>query len=308
MTNPFNYHKAQIIALIVVLVAIAAVIAIDWRITKGKHENITNADSICLSKEFAEFRKGIDTVRNDYADKFYDYGSYDKQQYGYHNHETHLFKFDPNTLDSAGFRSLGLPGFIAQRIVKYREKGGVFRKPEDLSRIYGLREQDFKRLAPYIHISSEYQDKQQKIQESPKRKTYTSVNVNSADTTALTAIAGLYPNEAKAVINHRKRLGGYVSSEQIKEALKWMDNDNRRNEIMSRLNIDPNSITKININRSSVNRMASHPYINFYQARAIYEYRHNNGKIKSIDELTNIKEPSITEEFIQRIKPYLTIE
>lgn len=63
-----------------------------------------------------------------------------------------LFAFDPNLADEATFVALGLKPWLAERILKYRSKGGKFRKPEDLQKIYGFPEADFERLRPYIQI------------------------------------------------------------------------------------------------------------------------------------------------------------
>src|SRR5690606_25983918 len=59
-----------------------------------------------------------------------------------------LFPFDPNELDSAGWRRLGLREKTVKTILNYRSKGGRFRKPEDLSRVYGLIQEDYERLRP----------------------------------------------------------------------------------------------------------------------------------------------------------------
>ncbi|MDP4277059.1 MAG: helix-hairpin-helix domain-containing protein, partial [Bacteroidota bacterium] len=63
--------------------------------------------------------------------------------------------FNPNTADSATLVSLGLKPWVAKNIVKYRRKGGQFRKPEDLSKIYGLESSTFRALLPYIRIEPE---------------------------------------------------------------------------------------------------------------------------------------------------------
>ena len=68
-----------------------------------------------------------------------------------------LADFDPNTADSAMFCRLGLPPFLAKRIISYRAKGGVFRKADDFARIYGLSAEQFKVLSPYIHIDDSFQ-------------------------------------------------------------------------------------------------------------------------------------------------------
>lgn len=62
-----------------------------------------------------------------------------------------LFPFDPNRADSLTFRRLGLPGWMAHNILKYREKGGRFRQKEEFRKIYGLTDEQFATLSPYIY-------------------------------------------------------------------------------------------------------------------------------------------------------------
>ncbi|MCH5715051.1 ComEA family DNA-binding protein [Niabella hibiscisoli] len=62
------------------------------------------------------------------------------------------FNFDPNTLDAEGFKKLGLRDKTIRTLINYRNKGGKFRKPDDLARVYGLRQEEFTRLRPYVSI------------------------------------------------------------------------------------------------------------------------------------------------------------
>jgi DNA uptake protein ComE-like DNA-binding protein len=66
------------------------------------------------------------------------------------------FYFDPNTADSTQLLRLGLQPWQVRNIYKYRAKGGVYRKKEDFARLYGLTVKDYRRLEPYIRISSDY--------------------------------------------------------------------------------------------------------------------------------------------------------
>ncbi|MEZ4941349.1 MAG: helix-hairpin-helix domain-containing protein [Saprospiraceae bacterium] len=68
-----------------------------------------------------------------------------------------MFEFDPNTASVELFVQLGLREKVAQTIVKYRTRGGRFRTPEDLQKIYTLPEADFERLRPYVRIKSNSQ-------------------------------------------------------------------------------------------------------------------------------------------------------
>ena len=43
--------------------------------------------------------------------------------------------FDPNRTDSVTFCRLGLPAWMAKNILRYRSKGGKFRKAEDFKKV-----------------------------------------------------------------------------------------------------------------------------------------------------------------------------
>ena len=74
-------------------------------------------------------------------------------------YEVQLKEFDPNTADSMDFLRLGLKPFVASNIMKYRAKKGKFRTSEDFSRVYGMTDEQFVQLKPYIRISDEFVDK-----------------------------------------------------------------------------------------------------------------------------------------------------
>lgn len=61
--------------------------------------------------------------------------------------------FDPNTADSLTLRRLGLPQWMVSNVLRYRSKGGRFRRAEDFRKIYGLTQQQFDILRPYIVIA-----------------------------------------------------------------------------------------------------------------------------------------------------------
>ncbi len=60
------------------------------------------------------------------------------------------FPFDPNKIGEDSMKLLGIPHWIAKRMIKYRNNGGRFRKKEDLKKIYGFRKEDYDRLEEYI--------------------------------------------------------------------------------------------------------------------------------------------------------------
>ena len=126
--------------------------------------------------------------------------------------------FDPNTADSTTFLSLGLPSWMIKNILHYRHKQGKFRHPEDFQKIYGLTEEQYQILHPYIQITEDFSSKDkdtirlltvQSIQRDTLVKYLpgTVVSLNSADTTELKKIPGVGSNIARMIVNYRERLG-----------------------------------------------------------------------------------------------------
>ncbi|MEJ0056221.1 MAG: helix-hairpin-helix domain-containing protein [Bacteroidota bacterium] len=64
-----------------------------------------------------------------------------------------FYPFDPNTLAEDKLAQLGLPAFLVKRIARYREKGGSFRKKEDVAKIYGMDSAWYRKAEPWITIA-----------------------------------------------------------------------------------------------------------------------------------------------------------
>lgn len=219
-----------------------------------------------------------------------------------------LSPFNPNTADSATFRQLGLPDWMARNILHYRSRGGKFRKTEDFKKIYGLTEEQYGVLAPYIHISPEDTVRQMMTLYQPATKSDslykypagTLVELNSADTTELKKIPGIGSGIARLIVGHRQRLGGFYRIEQLKE----IQLDYRK--LQSWFHIKPQDIRLINLNHAGVERLRNHPYINFYQAKAIVEYRKKKGVLNSLKPLALYEE--FTQEDLEKINHYVCFE
>src|SRR5215471_9349998 len=97
----------------------------------------------------------------------------------------HLFYFDPNTLNETGWKKLGLNDKTIHTIINYRNKGGRFKQPEDIRKIYGLKKEEADALIPYIQIKGENVETSQ-TQAQPQNKSRTSeskykkIDINTA--------------------------------------------------------------------------------------------------------------------------------
>ena len=67
-----------------------------------------------------------------------------------------LFPFDPNTASAEDFERLGLESWQAKNIIHFREKGGIFSRPSDFARVYGITKRTYEVLLPFIQIADDY--------------------------------------------------------------------------------------------------------------------------------------------------------
>lgn len=217
--------------------------------------------------------------------------------------------FDPNTVDSMTLLHLGFKPWQAKNMLKYRAKGGKYRKKEDLKKLYGMTDSMYLALTPYIYIKGSIVVDSARIDsvhmdslpkwKSPKKDTI--LNLRTADTTELKLIRGIGSYRAKMIVRYREQLGGYARVEQIMEA-RGMDKV-IADSILPHFYIDSVVVNKIPINHIRPEVLQRHPYLNFEQAKAIYEYRRKHIRIKSAEELKKIKGLSPTD--IEKILIYL---
>ncbi len=233
------------------------------------------------------------------------YKQYQNPTFAKHELSYSLFTFDPNTIDSAGFTRLGLKPFMASNILKYRHKGGKFRTTADFSKVYGITPDKFKELESYISIKEVSKPKVDTII-APKKvfKQDIIVDLNSADTTLLMQVNGIGRGYAKGIVRFRKETGGFASVDQLHELYGMRPENFER--IRPFCTVNTALIQRIKVNIASVERLNAHLYINFYQAKALFELRRNKGKLKEMNDLKVLQE--FTPEDLNKLKPYLSFE
>lgn len=230
-------------------------------------------------------------------------------------HNGQRFNFDPNTADSTQLLTLGLPPWMVRGIYKYRAKGGIYRSPEDFARIPGLTQMQYEQLRPYITISGDYQQaaapartneenkpavSRDSVQYPQKLRPGQYLDINTADTTELKKIPGVGSYYARLIAEYRNRLGGFTSMDQLKE-IDRLPKD-VANSTADYLDIHK-GIRKLAINKLSLQQLREHPYIGYYRAKAITDYRRLKGPITSLQQLSLL--PNFTPEDIKRLEPYV---
>ena len=219
------------------------------------------------------------------------------------------FPFDPNTLDEAGWVRLGLRPKTAASILKYRSKGGRFRKPEDLQKVWGLPPGFYEAVKDLIQLESPVGTERPAFADRPapvpayERKHPDPVAINSADTAAWIALPGIGSKLAARIVAFREKLGGFSSVEQVAETFGLRDSTFQL--IRPYLRLD-GSVRSINLNSASLEELKEHPYIRWNGARAIVAYRQQHGKFGSAEELRKIN--LFDEATVARLMPYLRVD
>lgn len=230
------------------------------------------------------------------------------------NAKAQLRPFDPNTASAEELQSLGLPTFLANRIVNYRNKGGRFRRTEDVKRIYGLSEDTYLRLAPYVTIAppaaeaatSAPETKQiteeQRPRPAPERR-IVAFDLNAADTTQLKQLRGIGSVLSARILRYRDALGGFHNTSQYAEIYGL---DSTAQAELKRYALLQTPVNKIALNTATVEQLRKHPYLRDKRlSELIVRYREQNGSYKDVEDLKKIK--LMDETTFQRIRPYLSV-
>lgn len=220
-----------------------------------------------------------------------------------------MFSFDPNTLSPAGWKKLGVRDKTIATIQNYLAKGGKFKQAEDISKIWGLHEDEVNRLLPYVSIAEQVSPQvvEKKVFETrpytKKENKIIPFDINSADTTAFIALPGIGNKLANRIIAFRDKLGGFYKVDQVGETFALPDSVFQK--IKPVLILTNTSLKKININTATADELKIHPYIRYALANAIVQYRSQHGNFSSINDIKKIM--ILTEEGYNKLAPYLTL-
>lgn len=224
-----------------------------------------------------------------------------------------LFPFDPNTASGEDWSRLGLREQTIRTILRFRAKGGIFRKPEDLGRIYGLRPEEFSRLAPWIRLEHPAKPTGRTRPEpfsyrpsfpAYKKKEYRQIEINDADTADWVQLPGIGSRLAARIVTFREKLGGFHSPEQVAET--WGLPDTVFSGIRPYLHLGKTSHRKLNLNTVAEAELKAHPYFRWHILRPLLAYRAEHGPFGRVEDIRKIQ--AISDSVYRKISPYLLVE
>lgn len=300
----FHYVRRSDRRVIFFLLAVFIIVSLALLVFHGKETMYTasgNDDSAAVG--WRDYRHGYYDYRRGKGNKYY----------AVRGRTVSRFPFDPNTADSTELLALGLEPWQVRNIYKYRAKGGVFRKKEDFGRVYGLTNRQYRDLAPLIRIGSDYQPYTSRgyqnvpygeAPDSVPGRRFTAklrkgerIDLNDADTVLLLKVPGIGSYFARQIVRARKMLGGFYSVRQLLEIQDMPE------EALPYFEVNPAKVHRLNVNKLSLVELRRHPYINYYQAKAIVDYRRLYGEIHDMGQLKLMK--YFTPDDFERLRHYI---
>ena len=309
--NYFNFTRKERTGTVFLLFIILLLTTMPLIYSLLFKEKIINAGNI--ENELAVLRiKQKDSTRKYYPknfdeDNYQHYDSPSGKKTSPYSFTGTLFNFDPNTISAAQWKKLGVRDKTINTIQHFIAKGGKFRQPDDIKKIWGLHEDEIDRLLPYIKIEETVSSSGPVKQESlfknvPKKQSVEMIDINMADTTALILLPGIGSKLSNRIINFRDKLGGFYSVEQVAETFGLPDSVFQK--IRPLLILGENELKKVNINTATLDELKQHPYIRYKLANQLVQYRNQHGNFSAISDMKKIM--TVTEELYNKLSPYLT--
>ena len=308
----FLLTREQWLGIAILAILVGVTIFLLQRVEPQEEKNVIQVNDSIL-KEFATHQAKQDSIRKATWEKKFPRDTI----------TIRMQVFDPNTADSSTLVHVGLKKWQASNMLKYRAKGGRYRRAEDIKKLYGMTDSMYMALLPYIKIDTiavdQYRDSVSRIQRDSmvvdsmpryvSQKRDTILNLRTADTTELKMIRGIGSYRAKQIVRYREQLGGFAHVKQLYEvkALQPLLTDSMSSDsLLAHFWLDSVIIDPLRVNSAGVEKLQRHPYLSFEQAKAIYELRRKKIHLDSITQLKKVE--CFTEQELKRLTPYLSFE
>ena len=222
------------------------------------------------------------------------------------------FPFNPNTADSMTLLRVGLKPWQVKNLMAYRRAGGRWKDADDFKRLYGLSDEEFQRLRPYVQIPpavkevyfTEHDRARQDSLHHLRPEKFTQLTVldlNTVDTLTLRKIPGIGVGYSRSIVSYRERLGGFVSVAQLK------DIEGLPARIEEWFSIEEQvAVRTISINKSDFKTLVRHPYLSYEQVKVITTHIRKYGPLRSWKDLQLY--PEFTPKDFERLTPYFVFE
>jgi len=280
----FTFSKSErngtIVLLILILLVIVSIRIVN-QTQKGSNPNFAD-----FEKEIDSFHQGLveKKTKKDYRKKTTPNQTFSADS---------LFCFDPNTATQNEWQKLGVPARLIKTITNYLKKGSRFRKAEDLKKIYGMKDEIFLRLKPYItvHANTKAVNTKKASGKKPELFDFDPNNTKEKDWKRL----GFTRKQISMINNYLAKGGQFRKKEDLKKM--YCISEEKYSELKPYVYIVSTKNTEkptkpipliININSADKMELVKLKGIGEYYAESIIKYREKLGGFINTNQLLEI--------------------
>ncbi len=215
--------------------------------------------------------------------------------------------FNPNTVTFDKLVKMGIPERVCKTFIKYRNSGVKFKTKKDVKKIYGISNELYVQLEPYI-ICEQTSNSGKTFNKTSTHYTSSSgykqkekIELNAADSSKLVELPAIGPSFARRIIKYRSLLGGYYLVTQLHEVYGFTDT---MYQVVSPLvSVDNKAIQTLAINTCDFKTLCRHPYVGYELCKTIFDWRK-----KTVITATNLKDIINNDEIYNKLLPYLKFD
>lgn len=219
--------------------------------------------------------------------------------------EIYFFEFDPNTVSRDELVELGLRPFLAERIIKYRGKGGEFFQKQDLLNIYGMDSTWYFQAAPFVEISGER--RKESFDKKNKELNLKPFEINSVSQAELQSY-NIKEWQAKRIITYREKVHPFKTKEELYKVYGF--DSSFVNQLIPYVIIAEEEVLKeefviIELNSADSLQLVSLSGIGPVFAKRILEYREKLGGYYAREQLMEVY--GIDKELLDKVAPHIEV-
>lgn len=189
--------------------------------------------------------------------------------------------FDPNTTDFEGWRKLGFSEKQAQVILNYRDRNlkGSFKNMEEIASCFVISPEKMEEMKPFIILNPEnfknassknqnktYSSAPKSVSEESKTD-FSKVDLNQITFKQMIEF-GFDEKSAAMMLSFRKKLGGFVNTQQIIDTYEIDKDLAQKLIVISKL--DNSKVSKYTLADAPEDWLKNHPYFKYSAEKIIY--------------------------------------
>ncbi len=190
----------------------------------------------------------------------------------------HPVLFDPNRVPAGTLKQMGLGAKQIKNLLSYRKHGGVFLKPADLLKVYGISKVEYQILADSIKIKPLIRNKINPVESS---QAIPKVEINSCTQSELENRLHLPGWLARRVLKYRKLLGGFYSTRQLGQVYGMKPATLKR--ILPHITVNPQRIHRFDLEKVSLKTLLHHPYFDYETTKKLISFRSTHHSATGVD-------------------------